>query len=199
MRWCKGVLATLHVYPVTHETGGDALIVSQVILHVEVKDDRVQVQEAQGAVLESQGAQGPKGEGMVPAQQEGAAASHGPGPHGGLNGFQRLGQRKGQGGDVATIQPSVGGGGSKNWTALAKPLGHGMGTETHGGRAQGPGPQPGAGPVDDAGIAGCAEHHASGGAGIHAKRKPEEGCQARAKALHEGISGHPGSGARGRF
>ncbi len=42
----KGVHATLHVYPVTRTVGGEALIVSQAILYVEMKDDRIQVQEA---------------------------------------------------------------------------------------------------------------------------------------------------------
>ncbi|HQY61239.1 MAG: Ig-like domain-containing protein [Myxococcales bacterium] len=41
----KGVQCVLHVYPVVHELG-DLLVVSQAILYVEMKDDRVQVQEA---------------------------------------------------------------------------------------------------------------------------------------------------------
>ncbi|HRG97020.1 MAG TPA: hypothetical protein PLR99_12275, partial [Polyangiaceae bacterium] len=41
----KGVQCVLHVYPVVHELG-ELLIVSQAILYVEMKDDRVQVQEA---------------------------------------------------------------------------------------------------------------------------------------------------------
>ena len=40
----KGVRCVLHVYPVVHEVSG-ATIVSQAILYVEMKDDRVQVQE----------------------------------------------------------------------------------------------------------------------------------------------------------
>ena len=41
----KGVQCVLHVYPVAHELG-ELLVVSQAILYVEMKDDRVQVQEA---------------------------------------------------------------------------------------------------------------------------------------------------------
>lgn len=40
----KGIRCVLHVYPVVHEVA-QATIVSQVILYVEMKDDRVQVQE----------------------------------------------------------------------------------------------------------------------------------------------------------
>ncbi len=41
----RGMRCVLHVYPVVHELG-DLLVVSQAILYVEMKDDRVQIQEA---------------------------------------------------------------------------------------------------------------------------------------------------------
>jgi hypothetical protein len=41
----KGMRVRLHVYPVTHDIHG-ALVVSQVVLYAEMKDDRIQIEQA---------------------------------------------------------------------------------------------------------------------------------------------------------
>ncbi len=148
----------------------------------------VHVKQAQGTVLAGQGAQGAQGEGMVAPEEEAAAPVQGPGSHGGLHGLQGLGQGKGQGRYVPAVQPPQGRGGSQSGKAFPEPVGHGVGADAHGGRSQGPGAQAGAWPVDDAGVAGHAQHHARGGLGVDAEGQTQEGREPRAEALHEDFS-----------
>ena len=125
----------------------------------------VQMQKPQWAVLAGVGAQGSQGHQVVAAQHQGARPLRDPRGMGLVHGFQGFGLIEGPGVDVSAIHPVHRRQASPAFIHTLKAQGHGRAAQAHGGIAQGPWAQAGAGSVQDTAVVRRAQDNARRGDG----------------------------------